>query len=201
MVRPSTPLPSTKKGEGSRSDGGSRSNTPRTRTPLSARSNGTKVRRFKSFMGASRENLGFAFLNEKRIARRYMSRKMKRGKSMQICDSVNNLFDVTSTPSMSKNDIFASSVKLEEEKEEKPDAVEETESRIEIDYDNLAQERQTKLEELKQEQHLDEKEVAKRKRKRKKMTKRLQEKTKHGQPRMGNQMTHLLQKIQHVTKK
>lgn len=184
MVRPSTPVTKHEGGE-------SRAMVPRIRTPLSSKS----THRFKSFMGASRENLGFAFLNEKRIARRYLSRKMKRTKSMLIGDSVNNIFDVTKTDnSKSKNESDTpqqSAVK--EEDEEKP--------RIEIDYDNLAEERKSKFEELKQEQHMDEKEVQKRKKKRKKLTKRLKEKTKNGQPRMGNHVAHLLSKIQHVTNK
>merc|ERR1712168_1531719 len=101
---------------------------------------------------------------------------MMKRKSMQICDSVNNLFDVT-TPSIAKDNKRAKLLEEVEEGTSHTDQQPEA-SRIEIDYDSLAQERQSKYEEL-QKQHMDEKEVEKRKKKRKKLTRRLQEKTKH----------------------
>merc|ERR1712080_218606 len=144
MGRPSTPH--TKKSEGTIS-----------RINKSPVPTGSKSLRIKSFMAASRESLGFAFLNEKRIAQRY-NRKKKR-KSLQICDSVNNICAVD-VMCKSNKDTLSRVKKLPPTRD----------SVINIDYEKIQEERQMKLEEL-QGKNMDEDEVKKRKKKRNKITK------------------------------
>lgn len=149
----------------------------------------SKSKRMRNFMGASRESLGFASLNERRIAQRYNRKKRK---SMQICDSVS----VNNIPAL---DLVKSNTLPLPKKSKNIENAPETPKPIDIDYEKIEKERKIKLEELQTSaSNLSEKEVQKRLRKRKKMTKQLTQKTKRGQPLMGNHMQHLLSKIQSV---
>ena len=159
-----------------KNDEGSKSKVNKLLTPR------TKAKR--NFMGASKESLGFAAIKEKRIVQRY-NRKKKR-ESMEICDSVNNIYALDT-----KNNTPVSLNKSKRIKSSKSTI-------ININYEKIQEERQVKLEEL-QSNNMHEKEVKKRINKRKRITKHLLLKTKRGQPLMGNHVQHLLGKIQSVT--
>ena len=127
-------------------------------------------------MGASRESLGFASLQEKRIAQRY-NRKKRR--SIEISGSVEEGGKDNSTTPTPKSKRFQSNV-------------------INVDYEKIKEERQVQLEEL-QTSSMSEKDVKKRMKKRQKVTRRLSQRTKRGQPLMSNHLQYLLSKIQSVT--
>jgi len=148
----------------------------------------SKSKRVRNFMGASRESLGFASLNERRIAQRYNRKKRK---SMQIGSSVSDLVALD----LAKTNTLPLPKKTKSSEKTSPS----TPKPIDIDYEKIEEERKMKLEELQSSaSNLSEKEVKKRLRKRKKMTKELTQKTKRGQPLMGNHVQHLLAKIQNV---
>ena len=128
-------------------------------------------------------SLGFASVNEKRTSQRY--NRTKRRKSIAICDSESTV-NVNSV---------GSSVKAKFDTLNQSKNVATSTSTVNIDYEKIEEERRLKLEEL-QSSNMEEKEVKKRIKKRKKLTNRLLQKTKHGQPLMGNHVSHLLQKIQ-----
>lgn len=187
MGRPSPPLQSEGKKKSKLNT--SLSTNASTSTPIS------KAKRFKNFMGGSGGGgFGFAALNEKRISQRY--NKRKRRKSMQICDSVSvdNIYTVDNTKvDNTKTCSLQRGLGNAAKKVKTSDS-----GIINIDYEKIQEERQSKLEELKAD-NMSEKELKKRKKKRKKLSRQLCQKTKRGQPLMGNHLQHLLSKIQNVT--